>query len=106
MGIDDELVQEILRRILTVTRPDMVILFGSAATGGMTPDSDIDLLIVGEMPCGQREASQLIRRALQGLAHPFDIIVMASERFRETRDVVGGVAYPASKYGKVIYEAA
>ena len=39
------LIQEIVRRILTVTKPDRIILFGSAATGNMTRDSDIDLLV-------------------------------------------------------------
>ncbi len=47
-----------------------------------------------------------MRRALSGLGYPFDIIVMATERFEESKDVVGGIAYPANKYGKVIYEAA
>jgi len=32
--------------------------------------------------------------------------VMRSERFEETRNIIGGIAYPANKYGKVIYEAA
>jgi hypothetical protein len=31
---------------------------------------------------------------------------MAVERFEESKNVVGGNAYPANKYGKVIYEAA
>jgi hypothetical protein len=35
-----------------------------------------------------------------------DLIVMRTERFEETKSVIGGVAYPANKYGKVIYEAA
>jgi predicted nucleotidyltransferase len=46
MGIDDSLVREIVRRLLGVARPDRIILFGSAANGPMTRDSDIDLLIV------------------------------------------------------------
>ena len=33
------------------------------------------------------------------------IKVMATERFEETKHVIGGIAYPANKYGKVIYEA-
>jgi hypothetical protein len=31
MGIDDALIQESVRRILTVIQPDRIILFGSAA---------------------------------------------------------------------------
>jgi len=46
------------------------------------------------------------RQALGGLDHPFDNIVMATERFEESTGVIGGLAYPANKYGKVNYEAA
>ena len=45
-------------------------------------------------------------RLSPGLGYPFDIIVMAVERFEESKDVIGGIAYPANKYGKVIYEEA
>jgi len=46
MGIDDSLTQEIVHRLLGVTKADRIILFGSAASGAMTRDSDIDLLVV------------------------------------------------------------
>jgi hypothetical protein len=38
--------------------------------------------------------------------YPFDIILMATERFEETKGIIGGIAYPANKHGRVIYEAA
>jgi hypothetical protein len=38
--------------------------------------------------------------------YPFDIVIMDPGRFEETKHVIGGMAYPAHKYGKVIYEAA
>jgi hypothetical protein len=47
-----------------------------------------------------------LRQALGGLRHPFDIIVLATNLFWESKGVIGGLAYPANKYGKVIYEAA
>ena len=31
---------------------------------------------------------------------------MATECFEETKSVIGGLAYPANKYGRVIYDAA
>ena len=31
---------------------------------------------------------------------------MDTERFEETKEIIGGLAYPANKYGRVIYEAA
>jgi len=41
-----------------------------------------------------------------GLGYPFDVIVISTEWFEEGRDIIGGIAYPANKDGKVIYEAA
>jgi predicted nucleotidyltransferase len=104
--IDDSLLQEIVRRILSVAKPDKIILFGSAAAGTMTRDSDIDLLIVEPDPGDQRAESTRIRSALRGLGFPFDVIVISTAWFEESRDVTGGIAYPANKYGRVVYEAA
>jgi uncharacterized protein len=106
MGIDEETVREIIRRILGVTRPEKIILFGSAAAGEMTRDSDIDLLIVETDPGDQRKKSVVIDAALGGMGRPFDVIVISSEWFESSKNLVGGIAYPAHKYGKVIYEAA
>lgn len=106
LGIDEAVVGEIVRRVLTVTHPRRIILFGSAASGRMTADSDIDLLVLEASPSNTRDESVRIRDALRGLGYPFDVIVMAAGRFEATKNVVGGIAYPASKYGRTIYEAA
>jgi predicted nucleotidyltransferase len=105
MGVDETLVSEVVRRVLTVARPYRIILFGSAATGEMTQDSDIDLLVVEQEPANTRDRSIKIRRALGDVQYPVDVIVMSSERFEETKDIIGGIAYPANKYGRVLYEA-
>ena len=106
MRIDESLVEEIVRRILAAAAPDKIILFGSAATGEMTHDSDIDLLVVEADPGNRRKESVKIDAALGGLGYPFDVIVISSEWFEASKNVIGGIAYPADKYGKVIYEAA
>ena len=106
MGIDETLREEIIRRITNVTRPERIILFGSAATGPMTKDSDIDLLILETNLANPRVERRRVRESLRGLGYPFDIILMTTERFEESKNVIGGMAYPARKYGRVIYEAA
>lgn len=102
-GVGDSLRREIVRRVLTVANPDRVILFGSAAAGRMTRDSDIDLLIVEPAPPNRTEESVKIRRALGDLGYSIDVIVISTGRFEETRDIFGGIAYPAHKYGTVLY---
>ena len=106
MHVAESLLQKIVRRMLEVSQPDRIILFGSAATGQMTRDSDIDLLVLEASPEEPRRESVRLRNALRGLGYPFDVIVMATERFEETKEIIGGLAYPANKYGRVIYEAA
>jgi predicted nucleotidyltransferase len=106
MGIDDSLVREIVRRLLGVTRPDRIILFGSAAIGQMTRDSDIDLLVVASAPSNTLDERVRLYKALRGLGFPFDVFIIGTERFEETKNIFGGIAYPANKYGRVIYEAA
>lgn len=106
MGIDETVVGEVVRRVLSVSHPQRIILFGSAASGRMTADSDIDLLVLETSPSNTLDESVRIRDALRGLDYPFDVIVMATGRFEATKDIVGGIAYPANKYGRTIYEAA
>ena len=106
MGIDDSLVREIVQRLLGVARPDRIILFGSAATGPMTRDSDIDLLVVAPAPSNTLDERVRLYKALRGLGFPFDVFIIGTERFEETKNIFGGIAYPANKYGRVIYEAA
>ncbi len=103
---DDAAIEEIVRRIRAVSRPDRIILFGSAATGRMSRDSDVDLLVLEREVEDARRDIIRIREALTGLPFPFDVVVMSKDRFEETRNVIGGIAWPAARYGRVIYEAA
>jgi predicted nucleotidyltransferase len=106
MDVTPVLLDEIVARLTAVARPARVIVFGSTVTGAATADSDIDLLIVLDEVDDARRESVRLRRALRGLGAPLDVIVMRTERFEETKNVVGGIAYPANKYGRVIYDAA
>jgi predicted nucleotidyltransferase len=106
MNVDETLLNELIRRVLTVANPDRIILFGSAATGQMTKDSDIDLLVVEPALANTHERRVAIRGAVGDIGYPVDVIVMRTERFERTKRLIGGIAYPANKYGRVIYEAA
>ena len=100
MGVDESVLSEVVRRVLAVAKPDRIILFGSAATGQMSKDSDIDLLIVEPAPENRHEESVAITDAIG------DVKIISSERFEATKNIIGGIAYPAHKYGRILYEAA
>ena len=106
LAVNGAVLAEIVARFLIVAQPQRIILFGSAATGEMTKDSDIDLLIVEPTPGDRHEEALRVRDAIGNIGYPVDILIMAAERFEATRNIIGGIAYPANKYGKVLYAAA
>lgn len=106
MRIKQQVIKEIVRRVLNAVKPARIILFGSAATGEMNADSDIDLLVLKNTSGVYEEEWLNVDRALRGMPFPFDIIIMPLEKFEESKNIIGGIAYPAHKYGKVIYEVA
>ncbi|MBI4581500.1 MAG: nucleotidyltransferase domain-containing protein, partial [Planctomycetes bacterium] len=65
--MDARLIDEVIRRIAGVVRPRRIVLFGSAATGTMTADSDIDLLVLKNDVRNPRQESTRLRAALGGL---------------------------------------
>ena len=101
-----KIAQEMRDRILAANgaRVRRIILFGSRARGRATPDSDFDLLVVEADPVSKRGEMVRLRSVLTGLSVPVDVLVMGEEEFQETKAVVGGIAYPAYKYGVVLYE--
>ncbi len=101
-NIEDDMVRQI-RRILLGSAGDSirrVLLYGSRAGGTAHRDSDYDILVVEESPVSKRDEARRLGRALAHLPMPVDVWVMGEEEFEETKHVIGGIAYPARKYGK------
>ena len=97
------LLDEIVQRILTVSDPKQIILFGSYARGEAGRDSDLDLLVIkDEVDSTQAEAAR-IYRALADLAVPVDVVVVRTTYVERYGDLVGTVVRPALREGKVIY---
>ena len=83
-----------------------IILFGSRARGHALPDSDYDVLVVlDKLAPGERHEILVdLYRAVRNIGAVIEPHVMAEERFGETKDVMGGLAYPAATEGVVLYE--
>lgn len=53
--------QDFADRVALIYSPDCIILFGSVARGEHSPDSDIDLLVIGgDLPANRRERFRLL----------------------------------------------
>jgi predicted nucleotidyltransferase len=100
----DEILQEIVRRIVAAVQPEKIILFGSAARQEMGPDSDLDLLVIKSCK-NRRETARRIRRRLIGIGVPKDIIVATPQDIERYKDTIGLIYRPALREGKVLYAA-
>ena len=99
-----ENIPKIVKMIVREYQPAKVILFGSYAYGEPTRDSDVDLLIVTERHLSYEDTFKIRRASLNDYSIPLQLVCMTDEEFMETKDVIGGIAYPALKYGEVLYE--
>jgi len=96
---------EIIRRIVEVAKPQRIIMFGSAARGTMGPDSDIDLLVVKAPPVHRRHLAQEIYYCLIGVGQPVDILVATPEDLERYGDSPYLVYKRALDEGEVVYAA-
>jgi len=103
--LTEELLGEIVRRIVEGAHPERIILFGSHAYGMPTRDSDVDLIVVKRDVVSKRRESVRIRRLLRGILLPFDIIVVRPEEFEFYADNwINSVFAKAKRKGRVLYE--
>ncbi len=105
-AITPEKVQTAIQRIIEVSRPRKLILFGSYIRGNMDLNSDLDILVVTDNNIeNPRKESVRIRRALKGILMPIDILVLPENKFKELSDAPGLIVREALRNGKVVYES-
>jgi len=104
---DDAVIVEAGRRLLEAVPPrTRVILFGSAARGERTQDSDLDFLVV-ERDVEDRHAEQVrLRRELRPLGVPVDVIVVSERYAEEWGPARGSVVHAALTEGRVLHAGA
>ena len=103
---DRQIAEELRARLLAQGRMRRIILYGSRARGTASPESDFDVLVVEADPVLKWDEMRRLRQAMRDLPHPVDVWVMGEREFEETKNIIGGLAYPAYKYGIVLYEDA
>ena len=102
--VTEQLLGEIVRRILSVGAPRKIVLFGSRAAGRARSDSDLDVLIVEESTLPRYKRSARYRRALCGLFPAKDIVVWTPAEIEEWRAVPHAFITTILATGKVLYE--
>ncbi|RMG29019.1 MAG: nucleotidyltransferase domain-containing protein [Methanobacteriota archaeon] len=105
MILESKHIQELISRVSEVCQPLRVILFGSAARGEFSTNSDLDILVVVPKGTHRRKTAQAIYRNLIGYEFAVDVIVVTEEDLELYGDNRSLVLYPALREGKEIYAA-
>lgn len=100
----DEILGEVVTRILAVGDPLQVILFGSRAREDAQADSDYDFLVIERSTLPRYRRSTKYRRALTGLIPSKDIVVWTPEEAAEWSEVPQAFITTAISEGIVLYE--
>ena len=102
---DEQILSELVRRIVDSVKPLRIILFGSAVRGEMGPNSDLDVLVI--MPDGihRRQTAQKAYKSLRALGVSKDVIVVTESDVREHSENHSLVLHPALRDGKDLYHA-
>ena len=102
--VTDQLLVEVVHRILTIGSPIKILLFGSHAKGTARPDSDLDLLIIEESDLPRYQRSGRYRRVLCGMFPAKDIAVWTPQEIEEWKAVPNAFISTVLAEGKLLYE--
>ncbi len=107
-ALPEDILKDIVDRIVRECDPAKIILFGSHARGAAGPDSDVDLLVVEDEPFGGQRPRyhELVRleRALGRIAIPVDLLVYSLDEIEYWRDAINHVVPRALREGRTVYE--
>ena len=101
---NNDLIGDIVRRIVETAQPEKIILFGSRARGDARRNSDFDVLVIKESsePSYRRDAPLYV--ALADLPVEVEVLVYTPEEVAEWAQVPQAFVTTATREGKTVYE--
>jgi predicted nucleotidyltransferase len=102
--VTEEVLAEIVRRIVTTLHPEKVILFGSYVYGTPSDDSDVDLLVILETRSRPVDRYLAVSRLLRPRPFPLDILVKTPEEITQALQKGDAFIREIMSQGRVLYE--
>ena len=100
---DEEIIEAAGQRLVeAVSAPARIILFGSAARGELTRDSDVDFLVIERVVKNRVAEAVRLRDAIGHIGRPVDVIVMDEDLAARRAKVRGTMVHHALREGRVI----
>ena len=102
--IPEGVIRSLARLIADQFHPQRIILFGSYAYGNPRPESDVDLLVIMDAPCGETQQALAIRRYLNVL-FGLDLLVYTPQRLSQRVEWGDSFLKEITEKGVVLYES-
>lgn len=96
--------KNIISRIIELSEPESIILFGSKAQGTDNDNSDIDLLVLIEGVENKRQMAQKLYKELMHFKVAIDLIIETPANYLKYKKEKSFIYYQIDKTGKIIYE--
>jgi predicted nucleotidyltransferase len=106
MVIDEQTLQQVVKRIVAAAQPSRVILFGSYGRADADAGSDLDLMVIERNVDNRYEEMIRLRKAVGHIGVGVDVLVYSETEYERRSQVPGTVLYWARKEGRPLYEAA
>lgn len=101
-----DILKEIVRRLIKAYDPSQIYLFGSFARGEEQVDSDFDLLvIVPDDASLERQKSRLAYHSLRGTGIAADVLVFTKSAFNQRLHLKASLPSIVKDEGKLLYAA-
>ena len=106
LAATDPVLQEVVRRLVEVYKPERIYLFGSRARDDAGPDSDYDLLLVvpDEAP-SEIKRSRLAYECLWDTGAAADVLIWTKGEFESRAHLKASLPGTVVREGKVLYAA-
>lgn len=104
LPVTEEILAEIVRRIVAQFNPEKIILFGSYAYGKPHQDSDVDLFVVMHSVLSPFKRAAEISTLIRPRPFPVDIVVRTHEEMCEALVRRDPFVTDVMQHGRVLYE--
>ena len=103
MTLDKTRIQEITTRIIKEIHPTKIYLFGSYAKGTAGPESDLDLVVIADIPGSKNKRSLKIRSLFPKRDFSLDVFVYHEDEFNDEIKIANTLGNIIASEGKLIY---
>jgi predicted nucleotidyltransferase len=103
LPVTEEILAEIVRRLVTALNPEKIILFGSYAYGSPSGDSDVDMLVIMQTTASPADRYVLVSHLIRPRPFPLDLLVKTPEEIAQALAKGDSFIQEIVTQGRVLY---